>query len=76
MKISKEDYESLKQAILPQHSPDMHGKYRCFGLSDERYRWDLLWISGFKANILYDKSLHDGHIDTALRKILKTGDGK
>lgn len=73
MKISQEDYEDLKYAILQcrmAQNQDMHARYERLFWSDEKYRWDLLWMSGVDVNILYKKGLNDDHIDTALRKIL------
>ena len=71
MKISKGDYEKLKEAIAPHNSIFLRDTYEALGYSDERYRWDLLHRSGFKISILYNQGLNDSHIDTALKRIIK-----
>ena len=81
MKITAQDYKILEthvisaMAVLPTLA-----EYREKGLSDKRWRWDLLWRSGLKIGDsvgmpgdlnLYDYC-NDTHIDTALRKITGT----
>lgn len=74
MKITQSDYEDLKQAIetAVKKYPDALAFYRQRTLNDERYRWDMLHVSGFNTSRLYEY-LDDSHIDTALRKITSTG---
>ena len=80
MKMKKEHYDVLKQHILDTipKIPSQEA-YKENGLSDKRYRWDLLYKSGLKIGDgvgtqglpLY-AYMDDMHIDTALRKILST----
>ena len=72
LKIKKEHYISLQQSInlCLEKRPNLRKEYINNGLSDERFRWDVLWLSGFNTSILYDY-LNDTHIDTALKHILK-----
>lgn len=70
MKIKQEDFEDLQRAISA--IPDLEATWRDYkkrGLSAMRFRWDMLWKSGFKTNRLYDY-LNDENIDTALKSIL------
>ena len=71
LKIKKADYLELAKAIskVLESEPDIRQKYKNEGLSDERFRWDMLWESCFDTNLLYSY-LNDSHIDTALRHIL------
>lgn len=83
MKIKPEHYDLLKgicDATLNQY-PNARKEYQDQGLSEERFRWDILWRALKDAGIrighahnddelpLYDY-LNDDHIDTALRKIV------
>lgn len=70
MKVNKHDYDALRVAVLSKHSKDIQHNYREQGLSDKRYRWDLLWASKFNFGAMYDYC-NDTHIDTALRKIIR-----
>jgi hypothetical protein len=73
MKISKQDYLALHDAIhavLGQY-PLAGNAYRSCGLSDMRFRWDLLHASKFDTSALYAAGLNDTHIDTALRQIIR-----
>lgn len=72
MKMTSEDYEELKLAIIDtlNENPNMREEYEKMGLTPMRYRWDLLWLSGYKVTQLYHY-LNDDHIDTALRRLLK-----
>jgi hypothetical protein len=70
MKMKDNDYRQLEAAInkVIESHPGVRENYVSQGLSDMRYRWDLLWASKFNARKFYDY-LNDDHIDTALRKI-------
>ena len=78
MKIKGELYDRLEKLV--KLSPYWHllDQYRSKGLSDKRWRWDLLWSSNDKERgelirIIYDElDANDDHIDTALRKITDT----
>jgi hypothetical protein len=73
MKISKAAYDSLAMQVQEVHAskPKAWASYKAQGLSAERYRWDILWASGFRVNDLYrNEGLNDAHISTALRKAL------
>ena len=72
MKIRPEHYDILKIAV--ESVVATHPK--AAGLSDRRYRWDLLWMAKIEGNTsswicrnLYSY-LDDTHIDTALRRIV------
>lgn len=73
MKISKEHLEHLRTHIAPLDLPERRAAYASAGLSDVRYRWDLLWaakLGPFVCGTLYKAGLDDSHIDTALRNII------
>lgn len=81
MKIRPEHLAHIRE-VITQFDTDFHrSRYAAAGLSDERYRWDLLrhglkqrnpeqpstqWI----CDELYPY-LNDSHIDTALRHLVK-----
>lgn len=82
MKIKRHHYNILEQAIRETRRKhySAYSQYRAEGLSDQRYRWDMLAISKtednqplsqFLCSTLYTY-LNDTHIDTALRKITET----
>lgn len=80
MKMSTAHFVTLKAACekVLSDSPDAREAYRAQGLSDKRFRWDVLHaarINGepsyrFTCDILYPAGLNDAHIDTALRLIV------
>jgi hypothetical protein len=74
MKMKKEHFEYLKREIQKSgHGKEVWEKYKALGLSELRYRWDVLYaakLSSWICDNLYSY-LNDDHIDTALRKILK-----
>ena len=72
MKIKREDYDLLRQAVFGtlKKYPGIREEYRKQGLSDMRFRWDLLWRSNLNFSSMYSY-LNDDHIDTALRRIVK-----
>lgn len=69
MKIKPEHYEHLKTAILANpHAPTLPS-YIARGLTEKRWRWDLLYLaklSPWISSNLYPYA-NDDHIDTALR---------
>jgi hypothetical protein len=71
--MKSDHFEELKTAIetVIHNNPDMYKSYIERGLSNMRYRWDLLWASKFDVGKWY-YYLNDTHIDTALRKITNT----
>jgi len=76
MKIKSFHYNYMKEEItkIILKAPDMYQKYKSYGLSNKRYRWDLFHaanLSLFACRFLYSY-LDDSHIDTALRKITNT----
>lgn len=71
MKMKPADYAALVRSVAPLHTGRRLSRYAQAGLSAERYRWDLLWKSGFPVESLYHY-LTDNHIDTALRRITHT----
>jgi hypothetical protein len=79
MKITKKDFQELKDAINSISFPgnltlaQMRQKYVLQKFSMTRFVWDCLWVSGYDTTKLY-KYLNDAHIETALKKILLKGD--
>lgn len=81
MKIKPEHYAVLKQAVdsVLERVPNIRSEYQAKGLSDKRYRWDLLYATkikigdgrGMSGLPLYEY-MDDTHIDTALRAITGT----
>jgi len=73
LKIKKKDYLAMAKAISKVYEkvPKIHEIYHNHGLSDMRFRWDMLWASDFDTCTLYDY-LIDDNIDTALRHITNT----
>ena len=77
MKIQPQHFEALKAGVLSftADHPFLQSEYRKKGLSEKRYRWDLLRscsitdINGIEwiCKNLYPY-LDDTHIDTALKK--------
>lgn len=70
MKIHPAHFQFLKNAITPLDTPARRKIYE--GLTDKRYRWDLVYAAKLTSWICYDlyPYMNDDHIDTALRKIL------
>jgi len=79
MKIKNEDYSILKDSILKAMRSLIYPTHYKKLISMKRYRWDLLHYSGLKigdgVGIQGDLNLyaylHDKHIDTALKHIMK-----
>ncbi len=74
MKIKPEHVEYIKRAILADSKAPLLSEYLSKGLSEKRWRWDLLWrakISQWISDNIYPYA-NDDHIDTALKYILKT----
>ena len=85
MKIKPEHYEVLKAAInkldrtaIFNHAESLKSDARVKDLS-KRLRWDCFWATGLKLGDgvgvhgelpLYEY-MHDSHIDTALKQIMK-----
>lgn len=83
MKITPEHLEELRKAVTPLDTPERRERYRQAGLADmdlnKRYRWDLLYGSKLKigdgrgmSGLPLYAYLDDTHIDTALRRIVKS----
>jgi hypothetical protein len=76
MKMKPADYELLEKeitAFLEKH-PTLQEEYMQRGLSEKRFRWDILYklsLSPYICTNLYGY-LNDEHIDSALRKITGT----
>ena len=75
MKITDEHYNYLKAeiTIFTTSNSTLHKQYKQRGLSDKRYRWDLVRYANltyFICDTLYNY-LNDDHIDTALKSIIK-----
>ncbi|HTS05545.1 MAG TPA: hypothetical protein VMP68_08175 [Candidatus Eisenbacteria bacterium] len=79
MKINQQDYNDLKNAIVGvvgnRKVSDIWANYQANGLSELRFRWDLVWhIQNIVRQPIFDriyKYAHDSHVDTALRRIVK-----
>lgn len=74
MKIKPEHLQTLVDNITHFDTNELRCQYRAQGLSDKRYRWDLAYMSNstrFICDVLY-VYMDDTHIDTALRKIVKS----
>ena len=85
MKIKKEHYEHIKQEIqnlVSAKGKETIAEYKKDLLNDTRikdinvrFRWDLLHaanLDSYVCNTLYiNEGLHDTHIDTALKHIVK-----
>lgn len=82
MKISSGSFQILHDAVkkAQRDSGIALAQYKEAGLSEKRYRWDLLYYAASRkagtlpqhwiCDVLYRKEdLNDNHIDTALRKI-------
>lgn len=70
MKLTTEHQKALKDAITPLDTAERRARYA--GLSDKRYRWDLLWaakLADLVVGQIY-KYANDDHIDTVLRRIV------
>lgn len=71
MKMSREHYDMLSKNIksIDADLKQEYKRYKKAGMSDRRFRWDVFWAS--KTRFPVD-TYTDEHIDTALRKILKS----
>ena len=73
MKIKPEHFEHMKAAILANGRAPTLPSYLARGLTEKRWRWDLLWAANLSAWIsanVYPYA-NDDHIDTALRVITR-----
>lgn len=81
MKLSGPYLDALKAEVTKLDTPEQRARYRAgdFPRSelvkdlDKRYRWDLFWVAGLSLNdaeVLLPEDVNDGHIDTALRRIV------
>lgn len=81
MKVSPKDLETLRAAIEPEDTEPRREAYRSGNIPrndyvqdiNKRYRWDLYWHAARIHNGLPDSTsgYNMGHIDTALRSIVK-----
>lgn len=74
MKIQADHVEFIKNSINDFNTPEALKYYRDQGLSDRRYRWDLLYKAGLSkwlCDNIYQYA-NDDHIDTVLRKLTNT----
>lgn len=74
MKMIDDHFKTLADAITPLIDKYPCAKHTAAGMSEKRWRWDLLYVAKltpFVCNELYPY-LNDTHIDTALRKITGT----
>jgi hypothetical protein len=73
MKLKPEHVEYIKTAILANgHAPTLPD-YLARGLTEKRWRWDLMYMAGLSSWVCSNvySYANDDHIDTALRHILK-----
>lgn len=79
MKIKPEHVEVLRTAVTKFDTAFHRSRYRAAGLSDKRYRWDILYHAQrqgalpphFICDTLYPYA-NDDHIDTVLRRLAPT----
>jgi hypothetical protein len=71
MKMLDTDFQGLSNSInaVVSNFPNVSILYKKNGLTHERYRWDVFYVSKIDKKLFYEY-LNDSHIDTALRKIL------
>jgi hypothetical protein len=71
--MTRSDYEALEIAIrrVVNLNPGIKERYALRGLSDKRFRWDLMAASKFNTQFLY-RYLNDSEIDAALVAIVAT----
>lgn len=67
LKIRPEHVKALREAIKPLASVELFQEYRKRDLTHRRYRWDLVWKSGFNVCDLIYPYANDTHLDSALR---------
>jgi hypothetical protein len=76
MKITAQHYNCLENAITPIMQKTPLANYLEKGLTEKRWRWDLLWNWDREARTAWVEEVYtycdDTHIDTALRKITRT----
>ena len=73
MKIKQEHYDYIKKTMLANSSAPTLQSYLARGLSEKRWRWDMLYavkLSSWICANIYPYA-NDDHIDTALRSILR-----
>lgn len=71
MKMTNDDYQEMIAALRAVSGTDIYERYyQSCGLSDKRYRWDMLYNAGLLDFVInqYAAGLDDSHIDSALRK--------
>ena len=76
MKITPEDYAKLKDAmsVMLIIAPGSLSNYQERGLTERRWRWDLLHAAtqrGLFSVVPLYKYMHDDHIDTALKVVIQ-----
>ena len=74
MKITKQHRVHIARELQFLNTPGLLQEYRDAGLSDKRYRWDLLYKAGLSQWIcdnIYQYA-DDDHLDTVLRNITNT----
>lgn len=81
MKFTKDDYNSLRQAVINKvelNQIDVKATFQHYydnGIGDRpaiRLCWDLFWLSKWSKNDTNrSKDYKDIHIETAMKKILK-----
>lgn len=73
MKITKQDYNKLKKAIL-SIDPDILATLKNMSRNDTQHRWNVYHFVNAPPTFLFrylHEYLNDNHIDTALRTIIK-----
>lgn len=75
MKMSKQQVETLR-ALLETSKVQSLSVYKEMGLSEMRWRWDMVWMSDKeKRQAFFDEvylTMNDDHVDTALRYLTGT----
>jgi|APGre2960657505_1045072.scaffolds.fasta_scaffold06688_4 hypothetical protein len=73
MKIKKEHFEYIKNAIVPMDTIEAREYYKSEGLSTIRYQWDCFWranLSTWVCDNVYTYGCNDSHIYTVINKII------
>jgi len=76
MKMQHKHFDALVLQVAASVITGRYEEYKQAGLSDKRYRWDILWSTPASFRTPWFDEVYqycnDDHIDTALRKITGT----
>lgn len=75
MKMKPAHQERLTRLVQRHYTPQLRQAYKDKGLSDKRFRWDMLWrVPQAERQSFFDavyKYCNDEHIDSVLKMIVK-----